>query len=164
MTLEQIKQELGYFAPGGCKLNPGAMPNQIGRAGRPPGRHPNQPPRAETLLGLVFPQTFCEILSEFNGGTFVNEPLLGVPPVATALDLVRETRQARTYSGPPGWAREFVEGGADGVGNPFVLLLDRRDERDESPAGLFDAGAMQISEIVASDYLHFVWFIIQDVK
>src|SRR3990170_39954 len=27
-----------------------------------------------------------------------------------------------------------------------------------------DPGAMQISEIVASDYLHFVWFIIQDVK
>ncbi len=150
MTLEQIKQELGYFAPGVCKLNPGAMPNQIARA--------------ETLLGLVFPQTFCEILSEFNGGTFVNEPLLGVPPVATALDLVRETRQARTYWGPLGWAREFVEVGADGVGNPFVLLLDRRDERDESPVGLFDAGAMQISEIVASDYLHFVWFIIQDVK
>jgi len=94
----------------------------------------------------------------------VNEPLLGVPPVATALDLVRETRQARTYWGPLGWAREFVEVGADGVGNPFVLLLDRRDERDESPVGLFDAGAMQISEIVASDYLHFVWFIIQDVK
>src|SRR3989304_563396 len=71
MTLEQIKQELGYFAPGVCKLNPGVMPNQIARA--------------ETLLGLVFPHTFCEILSEFNGGTFEREPLPGVPPVALAV-------------------------------------------------------------------------------
>src|SRR3989304_4948711 len=102
MTLEQIKQELGDFAPGVCKLNPGAMPNQIARA--------------EALLGLVFPQTFCGILSEFNGGTFVNEPLLGVPPVATALDLVRETRQARTDWGALGWARGLVDGGADAGG------------------------------------------------
>src|SRR3989304_9463440 len=111
MTLEQIKQELGYFAPGVCKPNPGAMPNEI--------------PRAEALLGLVFPQTFCGILSEFNGGTFVNEPLLGVPPVATALDLVRETRQARTDWGALGGAPEVVEVGADGVGTPLVLLPGR---------------------------------------
>src|SRR3972149_2955211 len=106
MTLEQIKQELGYFAPGVCKLNPGAMPNQIARA--------------ETLLGLGFPQPFGEVLSEFKGGTFVNEPLLGVPPVATALDLVRETRQARTYWGPLGWAREGGGGGGGRAGDPLV--------------------------------------------
>jgi hypothetical protein len=150
MTLEEIKQELSYFAPGVCKLNPGAMPNQL--------------IRAERLLAVVFPPAFRLVLSEFNGGFIVGEPLLGVPPVATALDLVRETRQARTYWGALGWAPHHVEVGADGVGNPFVLLLDRRDERDESPVGLFDAGAMQITEIVASDYLHFVWFLIQDVK
>jgi len=150
MTLEDIRQALGYFAPGVCKLNPGAKPNQI--------------TRAETLLDVVFPSTFRQILGAFNGGVVVHEPLLGVPPVATALDLVRETRQARTYWGALGWSREFVEVGSDGAGNPFVLLLDRRDERDESPVGIFDVGAMQVSEIVASDYLHFVWFLVQDVK
>ncbi|MBI3975298.1 MAG: SMI1/KNR4 family protein [Armatimonadetes bacterium] len=150
MTPEEIKQELGYFAPGVLRLNPGALPLHI--------------TRAEKSLGLTFPASFRQVLGVFNGGFLLGEQLLGVPPVATALDLVRETHQAHAYWGQLGWSKHFVGVGADGVGNPFVLLLDRRDERDESPVGLFDAGSMQITEIVASDYLHFVWFLIQDVR
>ncbi len=150
MTLESIKQELRYFAPGVVKLNPGATALQLSKA--------------ETQLGVAFPPTLRQVLSGFNGGHLLTEQLLGVPPVASALDLVRETRQARTYWGNLGWAKTYVEVGADGVGNPFVMLLDRRDEGDESPVGLFDAGVMSVTEIVASDYLHFVWFLVQDVK
>lgn len=150
MTLEKLRQELGYFAPGVLKLNAGAQPRQI--------------TRAEGALGLAFPLSFRQALALFNGGFLLGEQLRGVSPVATALDLVRETRQAYAYWGSLGWKKEYLSVGADGVGNPFALLLDRRDERDESPVGLFDAGAMQISEIVASDYLHFIWFLIQEAK
>jgi len=150
MTLGILEQELGYFAPGVLKLNAGALPHQI--------------TRAEKSLGLIFPSSFRQGLGSFNGGFLVGEQLLGVPPVATALDLVRESRQAYAYWGSLGWSRQYVSVGADGVGNPFALLLDRRDERDESPVGLFDSGSMQISEIVASDYLHFLWFLIQEIK
>lgn len=150
MTPGKIEQELGYFAPGVLKLNAGALPQQV--------------VRAEKALGLTFPLSFHKMLCLFNGGFLMGEQLLGVPPVGTALDLVRETRQAYAYWGSLGWSKQYVSIGADGVGNPFVLLTDRRDQQDESPVGLFDTGSMQISEIVASDYLHFVWFLIQEVK
>lgn len=150
MTLDEIKQELTYFASGVVKLNPGALPHQIANA--------------EAQLGVALSPSFRQALGVLNGGHLINEPLLGVPPISSALDLVRETRQARTYWGPIGWAQAFIEIATDGVGNPFALLLDRIDERAESPVGFFDAGSMQIAEIVASDYLHFLWFLTQDVK
>jgi hypothetical protein len=45
-----------------------------------------------------------------------------------------------------------------------VLLLDRADASGESPVGFFDAGVMSVTEIVASSYLNYLWFLIQDVK
>lgn len=149
MTPDEIIREMAYFSPGVVRLNEGAAEQHISRA--------------ETVLGVRFSASFRRSLAAFNGGHLVNEPLLGVPPIHSALDLVKVTVQGRAYWGPMGWSNRFVEVGTDGCGSPYALLLDRHDERGESPVGLFDSGSMQVTEIVASDYLHFVWFLMQDV-
>jgi hypothetical protein len=150
VTLEDIYRELEFFVPDVVRLNEPADDRAIARA--------------ESELGVRFPPSLRRVLRAFNGGFVVNEPVLGVPPVQSALDLVFATRQARTHWGPIGWQAGFVEVGSDGCGNPYVLLLDRRDEAGESPVGFFDAGAMAVTETVASSYLHYLWFLIQDVK
>lgn len=150
MTLAVIREELAFFMPGVVRLNEPADERAIAQA--------------EAELGVRFPPSLIEVLRAFNGGCVVNEPILGVPPIQSALDLVFATRQARTHWGPIGWQAGFVEVGSDGCGNPYVLLLDRVDRAGESPVGFFDAGVMEVTETVASSYLHYLWFLIQDVK
>ncbi|MBI3997695.1 MAG: SMI1/KNR4 family protein [Armatimonadetes bacterium] len=150
MTIDDLWAELGYFAPGVARLNPPAAERDLALA--------------ESELGITFTRSLRTVLATFNGGFMVSEPVLGVPPVQSALDMVFATRQARTYWGALGWLPSFVEVGNDGAGNPYVLLLDRTDPHGESPVGIFDAGGMEVTEIVASTYLHYVWFLIQDVK
>jgi hypothetical protein len=147
---EDIQRELAFFAPGVVRLNEPADPPEMAKA--------------EAELGLTFSPSLRSWLAACNGGYLVNEPLLGVPPIQTALDLVFATRQARVHWGPMGWKHEFVEVGSDGCGNSYVLLLDRTDSSGESPLGFFDAGVMEITEVVASSYVHYLWFLIQDVK
>ncbi|MDR7486625.1 MAG: SMI1/KNR4 family protein [Armatimonadota bacterium] len=150
MTLDDIHRELAFFRPGVVRLNPPASPGVIARA--------------EAELGVRFSPSMRAVLEDFNGGYVVNEPILGVPPVQSALDLLFATRQARAHWGPMGWKQEFVEIGSDGCGNPYVLLMDRADPDGEAPVGFFDAGVMDITEVVASSYLTYLWFLIQEVK
>ncbi|MDR7544486.1 MAG: SMI1/KNR4 family protein [Armatimonadota bacterium] len=150
MTLHDIRRELAYFAPGVVRLNEPAIPHQVART--------------QTELGVRFPPSMLQVLAAFNGGFIVHEPVLGVPPIQTALNLLYSTRQARALWGALGWKDAYVEVGSDGCGNPYVLLLDRRDGLGESPVGFFDAGMMDVTEVVASSYLHYLWFLIQDVK
>lgn len=150
MTIDDISKELAFFATGVVRLNPPAAERDV--------------TLAECELDVKFPPSLRLVLDTFNGGFVVNEPVLGIPPVQSALDLVFATRQARTYWGPIGWSPSYVEVGNDGAGNPYVLLLDRRDGRGGSPVGLFDAGVMEVTEIVASSYLFYLWFLIQDVR
>jgi hypothetical protein len=150
VTLDDIWAALAYFGPGVVRLNPPAAERDVRRA--------------ERELSVRLPRSMRTVLLAFNGGFLVTDPLHGVPPVQSALDLVFATRQARAYWGPLGWAQEFVEVGNDGTGNPYVLLLDRTDPYGESPVGVFDAGVMDVCEVVASSYLHFVWFLIEDLK
>ncbi|MGH2404025.1 MAG: hypothetical protein ACRDGN_06100 [bacterium] len=150
MTIDDICKELDFFAAGVVRLNPPAARRDV--------------TLAEFELNVRFPPSMQSVLTTFDGGFVVNEPVLGVPPVQSGLDLVVATRQARTYWGPVGWAESFVEVGNNGAGNPYVLLVDRRDGRGESPVGLFDGGLMEVTEIVASSYLFYLWFLIQDVK
>ncbi len=150
MTIDDIRSALEYFAPGVVRLNPPAAERDLALA--------------ESELGVTFSPSSRLVLSTFNGGFIVTEPVLGVPPVQSALDLVFATRQARTYWGPIGWMPTYAEVGGDGAGNPYVLLLDRTDANGESPVGLFDAGVMEVTEVVASSYLHYLWFLIEDVK
>ncbi len=150
MVIDDLQRELGFFEPGVIRLNPPASERDLAKA--------------ENELGVRLPPLARTALSTFNGGFIVSEPVMGVPPVQSALDLVFATRQARSYWGPLGWMPAYVEVGNDGVGNPFVLLLDRTDPSAESPVGVFDTGQMAVNEIVASTYLHFLWFLIQDVK
>lgn len=150
MTIDDIRKELDFFAPGVVRLNPPAGGRDV--------------TFAEFELDVRFPASLRAVLAAFDGGFIVNEPVLGVPPVHFGLDLVFATRQARTYWGPIGWSSSFVEIGNDGAGNSYALLLDRRDSRGESPVGLFDAGLMEVTEIVASSYLFYLWFLIQDAK
>jgi cell wall assembly regulator SMI1 len=150
VTLEEIHGELAFFRPGVVRLNPPAEERDIAKA--------------EAELDVVLAPSMRVALRAFNGGFVVNEPLLGVPPIQSALDAVFATRQARTHWGALGWSHAFVEIGGDGCGNPYVLLLDRQDQGGDAPVGFFDAGVMEVTEVVASSYLHFVWFMIQDVK
>jgi hypothetical protein len=150
VTISDIRRELSFFSADVVRLNAAAAPGSV--------------ELAETELGLALPASMRSVLAEFNGAFVVNEPILGVPPIQPALDLVSSTRQARTHWGAGGWAQEFVEVGNDGCGNPYVLLLDRQGDGGEAPVGFFDSGAMAMSEIVASSYLHYLWFLIQDVK
>lgn len=150
MTPADIRAELTFFAGDVIRLNAPAAPHAIDLA--------------ETELSVRLSPSARAALTAFNGGFVVNEPILGVPPIQSALDIVFATRQARTHWGGLGWAPEFVEIGSDGCGNPYVLLLDRTDASGESPVGFFDAGAMDVTEIVASSYLRYLWFLIQDVK
>jgi hypothetical protein len=150
VTLEDLLQELRYFSPEVVRLNPPAAASSI--------------EQAQTELGLVFPPSLRTVLGAFNGAFVVNEPILGVPPIQPALDLVWATRQARTHWAASSWKPEFVEVGSDGCGNPYALLLDRIDEHGDSPVGFFDSGAMEMSEIVASSYVYYLWFLIQDVR
>lgn len=150
MTLQEIWDELAFFDPGVVRLNPPAAARTIAAA--------------ETELGVAFSPALRVFLSAANGGFIVNEPVLGVPPVQSALDLVFATRQARTHWGPIGWAEGFVEIGSDGCGNPYVVLLDRQDAGGESPVGFFDTADMAVTEIVASSHLHYLWFVTQDAK
>jgi cell wall assembly regulator SMI1 len=150
VTLEDIHGELVFFASGVVRLNAPASERDLSQG--------------EAELGVKFSPSMRSVLSSFNGGFVVNEPVLGVPPVQSALDLVFATRQARTHWGPIGWKPEFIEVGSDGCGNPYVLLLDRTDSVGDSPVGFFDAGVMEVTEVVASSYLHYLWFLIQDVK
>jgi hypothetical protein len=139
-----------FFQPGVVRLNEPASERDL--------------VQAEVELDLRLSPSLRAVLSAFNGGFIVNEPVLGVPPVQSALDLVHVTRQARSHWGPTGWQAGFVEIGSDGCGNPYVLLLDRQDAEGDSPIGFFDAGVMEITEVVASSYLHYLWFMVQDVK
>jgi hypothetical protein len=141
---------VAFFTRGVVRLNDPAGEEEIARA--------------EAELDVRLSPALRATLLAFNGGFIVNEPLLGVPPIQSALDLVFATRQARTHWGPMGWKSEFIEVGSDGCGNPYVLLLDHTDPSGESPVGFFDAGVMEVTEVVASGYLHYVWFLIQDVK
>ncbi|MGQ0548423.1 MAG: SMI1/KNR4 family protein [Armatimonadota bacterium] len=150
MTIDDIWKEMDFFAAGVVRLNAPAAGRDI--------------TLAEFELDVRFPPAMRLVLDAFDGGFVVNEPVLGVPPVPSGLDLVVATRQARTYWGPIGWLPSYVEVGNDGAGNPYVLLLDRRDSRGESPVGLFDGGVMEVTEVVASSYLFYLWFLIQDVK
>lgn len=150
MTIEDISRELGFFAAGVVRLNPPAAGRDV--------------TLAEFELDVRFSPSMRDTLSAFDGGFVVNEPVFGVPPIPSGLDLVLATRQARTYWGPIGWLPSYVEVGNDGAGNPYVLLLDRRDSRGESPVGLFDAGLMEVTEVVASSYVFYLWFLIQDAK
>ncbi len=150
MTLDDISKDLDFFTAGVARLNPPAAAGDV--------------TLAEFELNVRFPPAMRLVLAAFNGGFVVHEPVLGVPPVQSGLDLVFATRQARTYWGPIGWAPSYVEVGNDGAGNPYALLLDRRDRGGEAPVGLFDAGVMDVTEIVASSYLFYLWFLIQDVK
>ncbi len=150
MTLNEIDNELGFFSAGVVRRNGPASERDIAQG--------------EAELAVRFAPSLRIVLGAFNGGVIVNEPVLGVPPVQSALDLVFATRQARTHWGAIGWKPEFVEIGSDGCGNPYVLLLDRTDSGGDSPVGFFDAGVMDVTEIVASTYLHYLWFLIQDVK
>jgi hypothetical protein len=150
MTVADLQRELSFFAPDVVRLNSAAPPSSVGGA--------------ETELGLAFPGSLRTVLGAFNGAFVVNEPVLGVPPIQPALDLVFATRQARTHWAASGWKPEFVEVGSDGCGNPYVLLLDRAGDDGEPPVGLFDSGAMEVGEIVASSYMHYLWFLIQDVR
>lgn len=150
MTLDEISKELAYFAWTVVRLNAPAEERDI--------------VRAESELDVRFSRSFRAALAVFNGGLVIHEPLLGVPPVQSQLDLVFATRQARTHWGPIGWSSSYVEVGNDGCGNPYVLLLDRVGTSGESPVGFFDTGVMELTEIVASSYLHYLWFLIQDVK
>jgi hypothetical protein len=150
VTLEEIHRELAFFQPGVVRLNPPADERDIAKA--------------EAELDVVLAPSMRAALRAFNGGFIVNEPLLGVPPIQSALDAVFATRQARTHWGAIGWADALIEIGSDGCGNPYVLLLDRDDRSGDAPVGFFDAGVMEVTEVVASSYLHFVWFLIQDVK
>jgi cell wall assembly regulator SMI1 len=150
VTLDGIRNELRFFRAGVVRLNEPADDREVAKA--------------EAELAVRFPPSFRTALAAFNGGYVVHEPVLGVPPIQSALDLVFATRQARTHWGPMGWRSEFVEIGSDGCGNSYALLLDRTDAAGESPVGFFDAGVMEITEVVASSYAAFLWFIIQDVK
>ncbi len=150
MVIDDLRRELGFFDPGVIRLNPPAPERDLAKA--------------ENELGVRFSPSVRVVLGEFNGGFIVSEPVMGVPPVQSALDLVFATRQARSYWGPLGWTPAFLEVGNDGVGNPFVLLLDRIDSAGDSPVGVFDTGQMAVNEIVASTYMHFLWFLVQDVK
>lgn len=150
MTLDAIFEELAFFQPGVVRLNPPAEERDIAKA--------------EAELGVTFAPSMRAALRVFNGGFIVNEPLMGVPPIQSALDAVFATRQARTHWGAIGWSEALVEVASDGCGNPYVLLLDRRDGAGDAPVGFFDAGVMEVTEVVASSYVHFVWFLIQDVK
>jgi hypothetical protein len=150
MGLDDLQRELGYFHPGVIRLNPPAADRDL--------------TKAENELGVTFSRSMRIALAAFNGGMMVGEPVMGVPPIQSALDLVFATRQARAYWGPLGWTDAFVEVGNDGAGSPFVLLLDRADQAGESPVGVFDTGQMAVDEIVASTYIHFLWFLAQDVK
>ncbi|MDR7417744.1 MAG: SMI1/KNR4 family protein [Armatimonadota bacterium] len=150
MTLDSIRRELAFFKPGVVRLNEPADDHEVAKA--------------EAELGVRFSPSLRAALAAFNGGYVANEPVLGVPPIQSALDLVFATRQARVHWGPMGWKPGFVEVGSDGCGNPYVLLLERTDSTGESPVGFFDAGLMDITEIVASSYLYYLWFMVQDVK
>jgi cell wall assembly regulator SMI1 len=150
VTLEHIRKELAFFKPGVVRLNEPADDHAVAKA--------------EAELGVRFAPSLRDVLAVFNGGYVVNEPIHGVPPVQTALDLVFATRQARVHWGPMGWRPEFVEVGSDGCGNPYVLLLDRTDQAGDSPVGVFDAGVMDMTEVVASSYVNYLWFLIQDIK
>lgn len=150
MTVERVRQALEYFEPGVVRLNPPVGPREV--------------TRAEVVLGVSFPPAFRRALSEFNGGYVVDRPVFGIPPVHSALDLVRGTRQARHLWGALGWSEAYAQVGSDGCGNLFVLLLDRQDEHGESPVGFFDTGCMEVTEVVASTYLHFLWFLAQDAQ
>ncbi len=150
MTLEEVKEELSFFDPDVVRLNPPAGMRAIARA--------------QTEMGVRFPPSLLAALLVFNGGFIVSEPVLGVPPIQSALDMVQATRQARAHWGPDCWLEGWVEIGSDGCGNQYVLLLDRQGARGDSPVGFFDAGAGEITEIVASTYLNYLWFVTQDVK
>lgn len=150
MTLDDIYKELAFFSPGVVRLNSPAHERDI--------------VQAELELDLRFSPGLRTVLGSFNGGFIVNEPVLGVPPVQSALDTVFATRQARTHWGAIGWMSPLLDVGSDGCGNPYALLLDRTDGDGDSPVGFFDAGVMEITEVVASSYLHYLWFLIQDVK
>jgi cell wall assembly regulator SMI1 len=150
VTLDGIRKELAFFKPGVVRLNEPADAHEVGKA--------------EAELGARFSPSLRTALAAFNGGYIVNEPVLGVPPVQSALDLVFATRQARVHWGPLGWKPEYVEVGSDGCGNPYVLLLERVGPGGESPVGFFDAGVMEVTEVVASSYMHYLWFLIQDIK
>jgi cell wall assembly regulator SMI1 len=150
VTLDDVRRELTFFAAGVVRLNEPADDRELAKA--------------QAELSVIFSPSLRRSLAAFNGGYIVNEPVLGVPPIQSALDLVFATRQARTHWEPMGWKPEFVEVGSDGCGNTYALLLDRADAAGESPVGFFDAGVMDITEVVASSYTSFLWFIIQDVK
>lgn len=150
MNLQRITDELAFFAPGVLRVNPPADAKQVASA--------------EGQLGVTFPPSFRLILAQFNGGHLLTEPLLGVPPIRTSLDLVRATWEARAHWGGNGWSHDYVQVGDDTSGNIFVMLLDRLDDRDEAPVAVFDTATMRLGGVVASEYLHFVWFLIQDLK
>lgn len=150
MTLEEVREELAFFEPGVVRLNPPAGANAIALA--------------QTEMGVRFSPSLLVVLSVFNGGFIVSEPVLGVPPIQSALDMVHATRQARAYLGPVCWSDGWVEIGSDGCGNQYVLLLDRQGVGCEFPVGFYDAGAGAVTEIVASSYLNYLWFVTQDVK
>ena len=150
MGIDDLLRELGFFDPGVIRLNPPASERDLAKS--------------ENELGVRLPRSMRAVLGAFNGGMMVSEPVMGVPPIQSALDLVFATRQARSYWGSLGWTDAYVEVGNDGAGGPFVLLLDRTDPLGESPIGVFDTGQMTVDEIVASTYTHFLWFLTQDVK
>lgn len=150
MTLDDVRRELAFFLPGVVRLNEPADKHEVAKA--------------EAELGVRFPPSMRTALAAFNGGYIVHEMVMGVPPVQTALDTVFATRQARAHWSAMGWKAEFIDVGNDGCGNPYVLLLDRIGEAGESPVGFFDAGLMDVTEVVASTYMNYLWFLVQDVK
>jgi len=150
VTIDDIRAELAFFSGDVVRLNPPAAAADVDRA--------------EVELGVRLPPSMRAALRAFNGAFVVGEPVLGVPPVQPSLDLVSATRQARTHWDPTGWKAEYLDVGSDGCGNPYVLLLDRAGRAGEAPVGFFDSGAMTVSEIVASSYLHYLWFLIRDVR
>lgn len=101
--------------------------------------------RAQLELGVRLSPSLLVVLSVHNGGFIVRE-------------------QARAHWGPVSWSDGWIEIGSDGCGNQYVLLLDRQGVGGESPVGFFDAGAGEITEIVASSYLNYLWFVTQDMK
>jgi cell wall assembly regulator SMI1 len=150
MGIDDLRRELAFFHDGVIRLNPPASARDLDAA--------------EHELDVRLSPSMRAVLAAFNGGLIVSEPVMGVPPIQSALDLVFATRQARSYWGPLGWSPAYVEVGNDGAGSPFVLLLDRTDPSGESPVGVFDTGRMTVDEIVASSYVSFVWFLTQDVR
>jgi len=119
VTLEEIREELAFFDPGVIRLNPPADLRAIDRA--------------QLELRVRFPPSLLAVLAVSNGGFIVGEPVLGVPPIQSALDMVHATRQARVHWGPIFWPDGWVEIGSDGCGNQYVLLLDREGLGCESP-------------------------------